>query len=168
MGYISKSLRFQTKKLDSWRQTGVSPYTVPVRPHLVQSTVGASATEGRHRQSTGTQMAALPFAHFLGLSRLWGNFSSSCTSVLAPFPVSTLKRWHGLRDLLRQFKSTFSFHKHILGWKRYSFPCLRHFPPRYVTSSAFSENPFTIIYLYCIFSSPFLQILSNGHKKEVE
>lgn len=74
MGYLSKSLRFQTKELESWRQTVVSPYTVLVRPHLVQSVVGASTTKGRHWQSPGTQMAMLPFptlSRFLFLRELF-------------------------------------------------------------------------------------------------
>lgn len=74
MGHISKSLRPQTQETGQLKATGSAPiYTVPVRPHLVQSTV-APATEGRHRQSTGPKWQRLPFAHFLGLSVFEGTF----------------------------------------------------------------------------------------------
>lgn len=153
MGYISKSLRFQTKK------TGQLKANRRLTLHCAGQTPSSAEhralrhwreTQTKHRDPNGSA-AACTLSRSLPAFE-W-NFSSSCTSVLAPFPVSTLKRWHGSEI---SYNSSPLLLSTSTSWGgRGILPCLRHFPPRYVTSSAFSENPCTIIYLYCIFSSSF-------------
>ena len=69
MGYISKNLRFQTKKLDSWRQTVVSPYTAL----SVQRVVGASTTKGRQKKHRGPNgnVAICTLSRFLLFLTFW-------------------------------------------------------------------------------------------------
>ena len=170
MGYLSKSLRFQTKELDSWRQTVVSPYTVLVRPHLVHSIVGDSTTKGRHWQSPGTQMAMLPFPTLTRFLLFLRELFKFLHLILVPTPRINSQKMTWPQRYPQTTQVHILFPQVHPGVEEVFFPLLNTFSSTACHLFCLLRK-LLLLFIYTafyIFSSPFLQVLSLGHKKEVE